>query len=88
LGPAATWHFGPEFGREHILHLLVCGVTCTEERYKLVWSVAPFHVEGKQTAVLAADVTNQALQLFFLRSQFVQLRFMKATLPGTNGTMP
>ena len=63
MTPAATWHFVPEFGREHLLHLPVCGVSCAEERYKFLWSVAPTHVEGKQTAVLAADVTSQALQL-------------------------
>jgi len=63
LTPAATWHFGPEFGREHLLHLPVCDVTCAEERYKFLWSVAPIHVEGKHIAVFAADVTSQALQL-------------------------
>ena len=60
---AATRHFGPEFGREYTLHLPVCGITCAEERYEFLWSVAPIHVEGKQTAVLAADVTSLALQL-------------------------
>jgi len=63
LTPAATWHFGPKFGREHPLLLPVCGITSAEERYELLWSIAPIHVEGEQTAVLAADVTSQALQL-------------------------
>ena len=60
MTPAATWHFGPEFGREHLLHLPVCCIS--EELHKLLGSVAPIHVEGEQTAVLATDVTSQALQ--------------------------
>jgi len=32
----------------------------------LLGSVAPIHVQGEQTAVLAADVTCQALQLSFV----------------------
>ena len=63
---SATWHFGPEFGREHPLRLSVCGITRAEERYKLLGSVALIHVEGEQTAVHAEDVTSQALQLSFL----------------------
>ena len=60
MTPAATWHFGPEFGREHLLNLPVCCIA--EERHKLLGSVAPIHVEGEQTAVLATDLTSQALQ--------------------------
>jgi len=37
----------------------VCFIS--EERHKLLGSVAPIHVEGEQTAVLATDVTSQAL---------------------------
>jgi len=54
------WHFGPEIGREH-LQLPVCWID--EERRKLLDSVDPIHVEGEQTAVHAADVTSQDLQL-------------------------
>jgi len=63
LYPAATRHFGTEFGCENPVHLQVC-VTRVEERYELLGSVAPIHVEGEQTALLAADVACQALQLF------------------------
>jgi len=56
------WNFGPELSREHPLHLGVSGSNLAEESELLV-SVAPIHAEGKQTAVLAADVTSQALQL-------------------------
>ena len=63
MTPTAKWHFGPEFGLEHPLHLDVCGFNLAEESDELQGSVTPIHVEGKQTAVLAADVTNQALQL-------------------------
>ena len=33
---------------------------------RIAWSVAPVHVQGEQTSVLAADVTCQALQLSFV----------------------
>jgi len=58
LTPASTWHFGPEFGREHLQMPVYC---IAEERHKLQGSVAPIHVESEQTAVLAANVTSQAL---------------------------
>jgi len=29
----------------------------------MLWIVAPIHVQGEQTAVLATDVTSQAMQL-------------------------
>jgi len=38
------------------------GPTC-EERDEFLRGVTPVHVEGEKTAVLAADVTGQALQL-------------------------
>ena len=66
MTPSATRHFGPEFGCKHPLHLSVFGVTRAEESYKLLGSVAPIHVEGKQTGVLAADIAIQALQLSFV----------------------
>ena len=62
LTPAATQHFAPKFGREHPLHMPVF-VTHVEERYELLGNVAPIHVEAEQTAVLAADVASQAMQL-------------------------
>ena len=40
---------------------------CSEERHKLLGIVAPVHVQGEQTAVLAADLTCQALQLSFVK---------------------
>ena len=53
-------HFGPEFFREYLLHLPGC---CNaERRHKLLGSLAPIRVEGEQKAVLATDVTSQALQ--------------------------
>ena len=51
------WNFGPELSREHPLHLGVSGSNLAEESELLV-SVAPIHAEGKQTAVLAADVAS------------------------------
>jgi len=60
LTPAATRHFGHEFGREHPLHLSV-RVARVEERDELFGNVAPIHVEGEQIAVLAADVACLAL---------------------------
>jgi len=66
MTPAATRYFGPEFGRQHLLHLPVCAVTRDEERYKMLGRVAPIHVESKRTAVRAADVATQALQLSFI----------------------
>jgi len=63
LIPTATWHFGPEFGLEHHLHLAVCGSNLAEESDEVLGIVTPIHVEGKHTAVLAADVTSEALQL-------------------------
>ena len=63
MTPSATWHFGPEFGREH-LYLPICCIA--EERHKLLGSVAPILVEGEQTAVLATDVISQALQGFLV----------------------
>ena len=62
LTQGATRHFGHEFGRERHLHLSV-RVEGVEEHYDLFGSEAPFHVQGEETAVLAADVARQALQL-------------------------
>jgi len=87
LTPAATWHFGPEFGREHLIHQLVCGVTCAEERYKMLWIVTPILVEGEQIAVLAANITSQALQLSLLSFPGRAVNFMNARMSGTIGTM-
>jgi len=66
LTPGATGHFGPEFRREHPLHLPVCGIIPAEESHKLLGNIDPIHVEGEQTAVLAADITSQALQVLIL----------------------
>jgi len=83
LTAAATWHLGLEFGRELPLHLSVCDVTCAKERYKLMWSVAPIHVEYfPQTSLV------RLCSCLLLRSQVVHLRFMKPRTSGTNGTMP
>jgi len=63
LTPAATQQGGPKFGRVHLRHLSVCIAPAGEERDELMWVVTPVHEEGEKTAVLAADVTGQALQL-------------------------
>jgi len=66
LTPAATRHCGPEFGCVHPLHLPICGFSRVEGRYEWLEIVAPIAVEGEHTAVLAADVASQALQVSFL----------------------
>jgi hypothetical protein len=60
--PAATRQDGTKFGREH-LHTSVCIAPTGEESDVFLRGVTPVHVEGEKTAVLAADVTGQALQL-------------------------
>jgi len=67
LTKSATGHIGPEFGSEFPLHQPVC--CFTEERYELLGCVAPIHVEGEQTALLAADIASQASQLSFFMVQ-------------------
>jgi len=57
---AAGW---PKFGHEHLRHLSVCISPTGEERDELLRGVTPVHVEGGKSAVLAADVAGQALQL-------------------------
>ena len=47
------------------IHLPV-SVTRVEERYEMLGSLAPIHVEGEQTAVIAADVATEDLQLSFI----------------------
>jgi len=59
---AAMCHFGPEFGREHTL-LLIVSITRVEEGNELPGSVAPIHVEGEQAAVFAAGFASKALEL-------------------------
>jgi len=63
LTPATTRQGGSKFGREHQLHLLVCIAPTGEERDELLKGVTPVHVVGENTAVLASDVTVQALHL-------------------------
>jgi hypothetical protein len=46
-----------------MLHLSVCIAHTGEERGELLGGVTPVHVEGENTAVLATDVTGQALQV-------------------------
>ena len=60
---ADTRLFGPEFGSEHTLHPPDSGVSRVEERYELLCSLDPIHVEGEQTAVVPTDDAIQALQL-------------------------
>ena len=62
IDPTAPRNFGPEFGCKHPLHLPVC-IARVEERQEWRGSVASIPVEGEQTAVFAADVASQALQL-------------------------
>jgi hypothetical protein len=45
---------------------LVCIGPTGEERDELLRGVTPVHVEGEKTAVLAADVTGDALQLYLV----------------------
>jgi len=61
LTTATTRQGGPKFGRGHLRQLSVC--IAGEEHDELLWVVTPVHEEGEKTAVLAADVTGQALQL-------------------------
>jgi len=63
LTPAAKRQVGPKFGREYLRHLSVCIAPTGEERDELLWGVNPVHIEDEKTAVLAAEVTCQALQL-------------------------
>jgi hypothetical protein len=44
-------------------NLSVCIAPTSEEHDELLRCVTPVHVEGEKTAVLAADVAGQALQL-------------------------
>ena len=71
-----------------MLHLSVYIAPTGEERDELLWGVTPVHVEGAKTAVLAAEVTGQALQLSLVIVRGVQWRFRKAWIAGTSGTMP
>ena len=48
----------------------VCIAPAGEERDELLWGVTPVHEEGEKTAVLATDVTGQALQFSFYISRF------------------
>jgi len=50
-------------GREHLRHLSLYIAPTGEERDELLWGAKPVHVEGENTAVLAAEVTGQTLQL-------------------------
>jgi hypothetical protein len=63
MTPAATRQGGPKFGREHLRHLSVCIATAGEKRDELLRGVTSVHEEGEKLAVLATDVTGQALQL-------------------------
>ena len=63
LTPATTRQGGIKFGRELLPHLLVCIAPTGEERDELLWLLAPVHIEGEKTALVAAEVTRQALQL-------------------------
>jgi len=63
LTPADTRQGGPKFGLEHLRHLSACIAPAGEERDELLWGLTPVHEKGGNTAVLAADVTGQALQL-------------------------
>jgi len=62
LTAAATRQGSPKFRRKHLLHLSVCIAPTGEERDELLWGVTPVHIEGGKPAVLAAEVTGQALQ--------------------------
>ena len=66
LTPATTRQGGPKFGREHLLHLSICNAPTGEECDELLRGVNPVRVEGEKTAVLATDVTGQALLLSFV----------------------
>jgi hypothetical protein len=63
LTAATTRQGGPKFRRKHLRHLSVCIAPTGEESDELLWGVTPAHVESEKTAVLAAEVTGQALQL-------------------------